>query len=354
LPRQARRADPETIQEAVAMRIGQNKLLPNCNMGTGGYLAPGDDPTIPDWARSELINSPTLFPLSTDAVRGLRDAPTRAEVLHARSIRSKLDQASAFAAANAQSPLRKRFLDLRDRLSGDLMAADLISKLMIIPDAQSGVAGGLKLSERDLTASPAGQKVWTAFPNLMTDSVQAQGALAFLIALMGVSNVITLGPSANPVFLPDGTVLGAPISFDYSHVDHVIGQNVMWSRVGMLLDGLITLLKNEPLGSGSMWDRSFIYVATEFGRGKRKDVGASSWASAHELNNANLFISPMVKGNRVFGGVDLATMMYHGFDRGSGEPAPGTMMREGDLYSLVAQAFDVQFDGRTDMSAVLR
>jgi hypothetical protein len=29
----------------------------------------------------------------------------------------------------------------------------------------------------------------------------------------------------------------------------------MWSRVGMLLEGLITLLKNEPLGSGSMWDR---------------------------------------------------------------------------------------------------
>jgi hypothetical protein len=55
------------------------------------------------------------------------------------------------------------------------------------------------------------------------------------------------------------------------------------------------------------------------------------FAAVGGLNNANLFISPMVKGNRVLGGVDPATLLYHGFDRRSGEPAPGTMMPEGDL-----------------------
>jgi hypothetical protein len=344
-----------TIMEAVAMRIGQDKLIANCNMGSGGYIAAGDDPTVPDWARSELINSPILFPLSTDGMRGLRDTPSRVEVEHGRSVRAKLDQISPFAAAHAQSGLRKRFLELRDQLSLDMMSADLITKLMVIPDASSqGVAGGLRLSERDLESSPDGQKIWSAFPNVMTDALHAQGALAFLLARTGVSSVITLGPSSTPAFLPDGTILGTPISFDYSHVDHLAGQNVMWSRVGAQLDGLITLLKNEPLGTGSMWDRSLIYVATDFGRGKQKAAGARTWSSPHELNNANLFISPMLKGNRLFGGIDPTTMMFYGFDRRTGEPAPGTMMREGDLYSLVAHVFDVGFGERTDMTAVLR
>jgi hypothetical protein len=344
-----------TIMEAVAMRIGQNKLIANCNMGIGGYAAAGEDPTVPDWARGELINSPALFALSTDSVRGLQNTPSRADVEHSRAIRAKLDEASPFAAANAQSALRKRVLELRDHLSANLMAADLITKLMVIPDAKNkSVAGGLPLSERDLASSPDGQKIWTAFPNVMTDTLHAQGALAFLLAKHGVSSVVTLGPSANPVFLPDGTVLGTPISFDYSHVNHTTAQNVMWSRLGAQLDGLITLLKNEPLGTGSMWDRSLIYVATEFGRGKHKEVGSGSFASAHELNNANLFISPMLKGNRLFGGLDPETMMFYGFDRRTGEPAKGTMLREGDLYSLVAHVFDVQFAARTDMTAVLR
>jgi hypothetical protein len=304
---------------------------------------------VPAWARAELVNSPALFPLSTDPVRGLLGTPARAEVDRARAVRTKLDQASPFASAHAASALRRRYVELRDTLSTNLMNANLISKLMVIPDASTGLPGGLRLHERDLESSPDGQKIWSAFPNVMTDAMHAQGALAFLAAKMGVSSVVTLSPGAT-VYLPDGMVLGTPIGFDYSHVDHVIGQNVMWSRLGALVDGLITLLKSEPLGSGSMWDRSFIYVATEFGRSKRKEGGTSG----HELNNANLFISPMVKGNRMFGGIDPTNMMFYGFDRRTGEPAKGTMMREADLYSLVAHAFDVQFEGRTDMSAVFR
>jgi hypothetical protein len=268
-----------TIQEAVAMRIGQNKLLPNLNMTAGGYITPGDDSSVPAWARAELVNSPALFPLSTDPVRGLLGTPARAEVDRARAVRTKLDQASPFASAHAASALRRRYVELRDTLSTNLMNANLISKLMVIPDASTGLPGGLRLHERDLESSPDGQKIWSAFPNVMTDAMHAQGALAFLAAKMGVSSVVTLSPGAT-VYLPDGMVLGTPIGFDYSHVDHVIGQNVMWSRLGALVDGLITLLKSEPLGSGSMWDRSFIYVATEFGRSKRKEGGTTPISSS--------------------------------------------------------------------------
>jgi hypothetical protein len=276
-------------------------------------------------------------------------------VQRARGVRKALEQASPFSSRYAGNAMLQRFLDLRDRLSGDLMTADLITKLMMVPDAANPkVSGGAPLQSLGLSSSPYAEKVWAAFPDVMTDSLQAQGALAFLLARTGVSSVVTLGPGAMPTFAKDGSILGTPISFDYSHVDHRLSQSIMWSRVALQLDGLISLLKSEPLGQGSMWDRSFIYVATDFGRGRERPAGSDSWGSAHELNNANLFISPMLKGNRLFGGVDTSTLKFYGFDRRTGEPAPNTVMREGDLYSLVAHALDVEFTGRSDMRALLR
>jgi hypothetical protein len=345
-----------TIMEDVAIRWGEHKLIPHCNMAAGGYIAPGDDASVPDWARGELISSPELFALATDGSRGLTGVPGADLLDHARSVRAKLEKQSPFAAAHTNSALRSRFMELQGSLSGKLAAANLINKLMVIPDSAgaSGVKGGLKLSQYDLESTAEGQRVWSAFPDVMSDSLHAQGALAFLLARYGVSSVVTLGPSARPVFLEDGTILGTPISFDYSHVDHRQAQNIMWSRMGMLIDGLITLLKSEPLGDGTMWDRSLIYVATDFGRGRDRPAGSSQWGSAHELNNANLFISPMLKGNRMFGGLDTATLRFHGFDRKTGEADPGVMLREGDHYSLVAHAFDVEFDARTDMSVILK
>lgn len=346
-----------TIMEAVAVRHGENKLLPNCNMAAGGYIARGDDATVPDWARAELITSPELFPLATDSARGLADVPNATLVERARGVRERLEHASDFGRQYAKSQLRQRFLELQGKLSTSLADANLINKLMIVPDASSSsLPGALPLTAMDLASSPYGEKIWSAFPDVMTDSLHAQGALAFLLARYGVSSVVTLGPSATPVFLNDkaGTILGTPISFDYSHVDHRLCQNIMWSRMGLQIDGLISLLKAEPLGDGTMWDRSLIYVATDFGRGRDRPSGSAQWGSAHALNNANLFISPMLKGNRVFGGIDLSTLHFYGFDRKTGEADPGVMLREGDHYSLIAHAFDVEFAARTDMSAVLR
>jgi hypothetical protein len=266
-----------------------------------------------------------------------------------------MDDASPFSKRNVASPLRQRLLRLKRELQPRLGAAELITKLMLIPDAaSSSLTGALPLREFDLESTPDGRKIWEAFPDLMVDPVQAQAALAFLLVRYGVSSVVSLGPSATPVFLENRQILGTPIGFDYSHVSHGQAQNIMWSRTAMLIDGLIGLLKSEPYGDGTLWDRSVIYVATDFGRSRDRPAEAATFSSAHELNNANLFISPLIRGNRIYGGVDKKTLKFYGFDRKTGEPAPGTVMREGDLYSLVAHAVDITFPGRTDMTAALR
>jgi hypothetical protein len=136
-----------------------------------------------------------------------------------------------------------------------------------------------------------------------------------------------------------------------------VSQNLMWGRVCRVLDGLVTLLSSvDYMGDpalGKMWDRSLIYVATDFGREKTRPSGSSSWSSGHHLNNGSLLISPLLKGNRVFGGVDPDTLLTYGFDRDTGAPEPGVILREGDVYSAIAHALGVEFPGRANMTALL-
>ena len=154
------------------------------------------------------------------------------------------------------------------------------------------------------------------------------------------------------------SLISTPLAFDYSHTDHRVAQNLMWGRTCRLIDGLVTLLKTfDYLGDpslGKLWDRSLIYVATEFGREKTRSAGASSWSSGHHLNNGALLISPLLKGNAVYGGVDPNTLLTYGFDRATGQPDPGAIMREGDVYSAIAMALGIEFEGRRDMAALVR
>ena len=117
-------------------------------------------------------------------------------------------------------------------------------------------------------------------------------------------------------------------------------------------DRLIDLLKTTDIDNkpelGKMWDHSFIYIATEFGRDK-----VSSGGSGHHLNNGSLLISPMLKGNRIFGGVVPETGLTFGFDPISGAPTPGSHMKEKHIYSAICQALGIEFDNRVDMSAVI-
>jgi hypothetical protein len=342
-----------TLMEAMAMRWGEGLLLPSCNMAQGGYAEPGDRADVPSEARSEIIASPSLFAVATHGFSGLPRRPSDGAIAAARGARERLDDASPFASRNGSSPLRERYLSLRRELMPRLESEDLIHRLLMIRSSDD-----FPLDDHGLTLTPEDDALLTRimelFPNLAVDSLEAQAALGFLLARHGIASAVALGPGFAPNFLPSGQIADTPIAFDFSHTDHIVSQNVMWSRIAMVIDGLVTLLSETPLGSGSMWDRSLIYVATDFGRTKERPRGSISFGSGHHLNNGNLFLSPMLVGNRVYGGVDPATCLTHGFDLRTGEPAAGTVMREGHLYSLVCQAMDIDFAGRHDMSALLR
>jgi uncharacterized protein (DUF1501 family) len=169
-----------------------------------------------------------------------------------------------------------------------------------------------------------------------------------------VASAVTLAPSFSPV-LSGITLENPPLAFDFSHNDHPSTQNAMWSRVLRIVDGLIDLLKGEPDGAGgTLWDRSLVYVATDFGREKVRPANATAFGTGHHLNNGVVLVSPLLKGGRVYGGVDPTTLLTHGFDPTTGEPAPGTVMREGDVYAVIAGAMGVDYPGRRAFPAIVR
>ncbi|MCB9600419.1 MAG: hypothetical protein H6722_20150 [Sandaracinus sp.] len=336
-----------TIMEAVAMRHGEGLLLPNVNLSAGGYLEPGDAP-VPDRVRGEVVTRPELFAAATHGYRGVPRAPSVDVIERARASRRRLDALSPLA--GRPSALRDRYVELRDVLGPELEGADLITKLMLLSESPE-----LPLSEYDLAQSPDGPALAAQFPLLGVDRLQTQAAIAFLLVKHGVSCSVTFGPGFEPSFLPDGSIIDTPIAFDFSHNDHVTTQNVMWSRIFEAADGLARMLKSVEYDDGStLWDASLIYVATDFGRSKERPSGSTAFGTGHHLNNGNVFVSPLLRGNRVYGGVDPETLLTYGFDGRTGEPDRDEVMREGHLYSLVAQALDVDFDGREDMSGLMR
>lgn len=336
-----------TLMEAVAMRHGDDLLLPNVNLASGGYLEPGDQ-DVADRVRGEVVTRPERFASATHGYRGIPRAPSAELIERARAVRARLDGMSPLS--QQKSALRERYLDLRDRLGPQIEAADLITKLMLVQDAEQ-----TPLSEFGLASSPDLTQLSETFPNLGVDRLQTQAAIAFLLVKYGVSCAVTFGPGFEPSFLPDGSIIDTPIAFDFSHNDHLTAQNVMWSRIMEAADGLIRMLKSvEYEGGSSLWDHSLLYVATDFGRSKERPRDSLTFGSGHHLNNGNLFVSPLLRGNRVYGGIDPKTCLTYGFDGKTGEPKPDTVMREGHLYSLAAQALDVEFTGREDMSGLVR
>lgn len=340
-----------TLMEAMAMTHGDGLLLPNCNMASGGYIEPSAVDSVPDWARGELINDPRLFGLSTSGTRGLLDVPADALVRRARSVRDRLDDSSPFAERHGASALRKRFRQIRTQLGGELEAADLITKLMLYRSSPQ-----VPLEQYGLASSPELARLETHFPRILDDDLQAQAALAFLLARYDLSCAITFGPGFEPSFLADGTLADTPIAFDFSHRSHVVTQNFMWGRILSAMDGLISLLKEQPYGDGSqsMWDRSLIYIATDFGRTKSRPTSSYDFGSGHDLNNGTVIVSPLIKGNQVYGGIDPDTCLTHGFDPLTGQADPQKPIAEGHVYSTICQALGIDFPGRIDMPGVVR
>lgn len=338
-----------TIAEATAALHGAGLPLANCSMGIGGYVEPGNDASIPAHARPQMIASPQTFAMSTHGSRGVLGRPDPRQIERARRVREELEEVSPFGLTFSQAPLRDRYLRMRREVSPQLEQFDAISKLMLMPP-------GLIAPEYGLDGSPLADEMRNAFVALDGDSWQQQAALSFMLSYYGMTCASTISLTFDPSFSGD-EIVGAPLAFDFSHSLHRVTQNVMWGRVLEVVDGLVRLLKrHDYLGDpalGKMWDRSLIYVATEFGRDKVRPMGNAMYGTGHHLNNGSLLLSPLLRGNRVFGGVDPATLLTYGFDGRTGEARPDAVMGEGDVYSLIAQAMGVDFPGRRDLSAVL-
>jgi hypothetical protein len=344
-----------TLQEAVALQWGNGMPLPNVNMGTGGYAERGTDDSLPLSCFGEPVVNPSLWPLGLDGSRGIAGAPSKDVIALARSTRDALDSKSIFGRTFQDSDALKRWSEQRGVQQPKLEALDLITKLNVLPDLPA-----IPLSKYGLASSPDGARLREVFPGFFTDPVQGQAALAFLLLKYRVSVSVTLGPDFNVAVGGPNGIANPPLAFDISHNDHRGGQAFMWARILSTVDSLITLLKAEPFDAQtgeSMWDRTLIYVATEFGRTRPRPSGATEFGSGHDLNNGFLLLSPMVKGNTVLGGVDPNTTLTYGFDARTGAPQPGKLTsNEPDIFSgvLTAMGADLGGSGLPDATAFKR
>ncbi|AKQ66418.1 hypothetical protein A176_003330 [Myxococcus hansupus] len=344
-----------TLQECVALQYGAGCPIPNVNMGAGGYAERGTDVSLPSHCYGEVVTHASLWPLGLDGRKGLKGAPSEAVMAMARRTRNTLDARSVFGQTFEDAPALRRWNDQRIVGQPALEMQDLINRLSVLPDAPPR----LPLSEFGLTGSPDGARLRAAFPDYLTDPVEGQAALAYLLLKNRVSVTVTLGPSFNVSVGGDFGIANPPLAFDFSHNDHRTGQAFMWARVLRIVDKLIDLLKSEPfdVSTGeSLWDRTLIYVATEFGRTRSRVANATAFGSGHDLNNGFLLLSPMLRGNTVLGGIDPRTTLTYGFDARTGTPLPGKLeSNEADIFSgiLTALGVDTSGSGLPDASAFL-
>lgn len=334
-----------TITEAAAMQFGSSCPLPNLGLSGGGYGLNGDD-DIPAAVRAEPISDPLMFAFATHGFKGINSAMSSQDIAAARLLRRQIEDVSRYAKQNSQSLIIDAYRRNRDELIGQLEKGDVISKLVLLDPSSYDLSSISTGMSADL------QAMIQKFPSLATDPFESKLALAFLAAKNGMSNAFTISPNPSPLVQPEGTP-NPPIAFDWSHVDHRGAQNSMWSYILKGTDSLIELLKATDIdgdpAKGKMWDKSMIYIATEFGRDKIAGGG-----SGHHLNNGNVFISPMLNGNRIYGGIDAATGITYGFNSSTGEPDPSNIKTEKDVYSAVAHAMGIEFSGRIDQLAMVR
>jgi hypothetical protein len=377
-----------TLQEAVALTYGAGFALPNVHLSAGtGYTERGLDAALPAYCYGEAVADPRLWPLSLHGSQGIVGAPSHGLLERARSLRNtRLDPQSRFGRVFAGSPRLEHWEHLRGSPQQALEAQDLINKLMISPESAE-----FPLAAHGLGSSADGALVRAAFPAFARDPLEAQAALAFLLLKYRLSVTVTLGPSSTAVIngeagatgtdaydpgedddenqgmddddptmgagLPEGSIANPPLSFDFSHGEHRGVQALMWSRVLGVADRLIGLLKNEEWSLGqSLWDRTMIYVANDFGRSKNRPQGAEQFGTGHDLNDGALIISPLANGGRLLGGIDPDTGITYGFDPRTGAPDRGRQMTEAEIYAGMAQSLGVPLDGVTlpDMRAMRR
>jgi hypothetical protein len=272
------------------------------------------------------------------------------------------EPATRFDQVLGEAPRLVEWKDLRGTPQQRIEGADLITKLMVAETT------GRSLDAFGLEPSPALEPIRAVFPRLGPPtrstprprwrSCCSSTASAVSVTLgANFGFVYESGAEPSEYGLPLNSVLNPPLAFDFSHQGHRSGQAVVWNRLYSVIDGLITLLEREDFGDGtSFWDRTMIYVATEFGREKTRPENAADWGTGHHLDNGALTFSPLVRGDTLLGGVDPDTGLTYGFDPVTGAPEPGRKMSERDVFSglVGALALDTAGSGLPDVPAVRR
>ncbi|WP_437981696.1 hypothetical protein [Sorangium sp. So ce117] len=333
-----------TLQECVAMEYGDDFAIPNINMSSGGFVDRGHDETLPPHCFSELIAQPSTWFLGLDARKGIKTAPASALLDEARRLRDEqIEPQSPFLQAFGQAEPLRLWAQQRAKARTNLEARGLLEKLCLLQDSKD-----YPLSDYNVEASPEAAMLRETFPLLDTDPFEAQAALAYLLFKNQVCVTATIWPTTR-VLVDEATdtLLNAPVAFDFAHNYHRSMQAVMWSRVLNVTDALIRLLKQTPAddSGASLWDRTLIYVATEFGRTKTRVGGQDDFGTSHDLNNGVLLVSPMLKGNRVLGGVDPDTGLTYGFDPTTGAPEEGRQTSEAEIFSGILDVMRVDTSG---------
>ena len=320
-----------TIQEAAALQYGARFPVPNVNMGTGGFAQRGIDESLPEYCYAETVATPRSWPLSLDGAKGIEGLPDASLIRRARALRNdKLDPESVFYKTFKDSGRLRRWLNARDQVQPSIESAQLINRVLM-----NETVPGVTLDDVETVRT---LKRPENFGDYEVDNLDAQAALAFLLLKNRVSNVVTIG-NGFAGELQGATLFNPPIGFDFSHTAHRGTQLFLWSRIYAVLGKLIRLLKGEGL-----WKRTLIYIATDFGRDKVRPPGDQTrdFGTGHHLNNAAVLISPMLRGNRVLGGIDPTTAETYGLDA-SGSPDPTVQPPdEQSVYALLTQVLKIE------------
>ena len=223
---------------------------------------------------------------------------------------------------------RRELIRQRTEVQPGLEAAALIDQLMYEPQADA-----IPLAEYGLGHSDVQALIQEKLPSALADSAEGlpadayygQAALAYLLLATGSTCAVTLCDQGTDDFL----------AFDQSHASHRDAQRAHWLRALDVSRQLIELLQATEYEDGtgptgtSLWDRSMIVFATEFGRDKFDKGDADSVGTGHHLNNALMVCSPLVQGNRALGEVDPRNGWVTGFDPETGEATPYTELDGG-------------------------
>jgi hypothetical protein len=329
-----------TVQEVCAATYGQGLLLPNVNMGVSGFIEPGIDPELPAFARAEPVTNALTWAFGLHGSRGIERAPASSLVDKARRAREAIETRALFDRTFTRAELLADW-KARRLEAEQVEAQDLITRLNFVSDSPQ-----MPLRQYGLGTSEDAALIQRTFPLASSDPFEAQAALAYLLLKNQVSVTVTIGPSLSPAVGGPQIVDSPPLAFDFSHTSHRGGQAIMWSRLLSVAGRLIDMLEAaEHPGGGSFWDRTLVYFATDFGRTRTRSAGARDFGSGHHLNNGCLLVSPMLKGNTVYGGVDPDTALTYGFDPATGRPEPGRNMTEPELFAGLVQTLGISTSG---------